>query len=419
MQDSILAFQKEKKMRKFNEMILVSLTIIVFAAAIGMAGVTEIKLYSNEVPTRYHRIDGVFSDAADDETVTHIGNRDGTNPINSLWAFIDMNGNQTAGLAPPNILITDDAAAGPYALHFRMCGMPTPSIWGILRDSGVPGYSEPLDASSTDRVTFWIRSDGDIWEGSPVPHPLCLFLLNTIDVPVEAYGTFTPIGGETIIQIDDFGFFEAASLKPFNGEWQFVSIPWEWFSTVPGGRAPAPTLEEAQAIVPYSYVGMDGDKPIGGDGFVNSKLTRILLQSENGLDRGGFPFTTAGPIFCKEYTIDEICLTLAEGRDVTDVDGKASVMPLTYDLRANYPNPFNPSTTIEYAIPVSNHVSIEIFNELGVKVRTLVNRHLTAGTYQAAWNATDDHGNTVPSGVYFYEMKSSHYISVQKMILMK
>ena len=403
-------------MRKFNMTILVSLAIIVFTAAIVMAGVTEIKLYSNEVPTRYKVVGHPnIEEVPADSAATHIGNRDGSDPINSLWAFIDMNADKTAGEAPPNITFTDDAAVGPYAFHFRMCGMPNPNVWGVIRLGDVPGYSEGLDASATERVTFWIKSDAGIQEGEPAPHPLALVIWNHPSIsPAESYGTSTPIGGETIIRIDDFGFFEAASLKPFNGQWQFVSIPWEWFGTISGGRAPAPTLEEAQAVVPYSFV----DYRTGGDAFDNSKIAFFNLQSRNLLAEGGYPFTTGGA-FCKEYTIDEICFTLEEGTGVTDVDGKASVMPLTYDLRANYPNPFNPSTTIEYAIPVSNHVNIEVFNEIGAKVRTLVNRNMTAGTYQATWDATDDHGNKVPSGVYFYEMNSSHYNSVQKMVLTK
>jgi len=101
------------------------------------------------------------------------------------------------------------------------------------------------------------------------------------------------------------------------------------------------------------------------------------------------------------------------------VDGNPTVMPLTYELRNAYPNPFNPNTTVEYALPVSNQVLIEVYNTLGQKVRTLVDRYVTAGVYKATWDATDDNGNLVPAGLYFYKMQASHYNSVKKMILAK
>jgi hypothetical protein len=104
---------------------------------------------------------------------------------------------------------------------------------------------------------------------------------------------------------------------------------------------------------------------------------------------------------------------------VVSVDGEKTVMPLTYELNNNYPNPFNLSTIINYGLPVSNHVLLEIYNTLGQKVRTLVDRYLKAGVYNTTWDATDDYGNVVPSGVYFYKMQASQYTSAKKMILLK
>lgn len=104
----------------------------------------------------------------------------------------------------------------------------------------------------------------------------------------------------------------------------------------------------------------------------------------------------------------------------SDVNGdKSSLMPLEYGLSNNYPNPFNPTTQIEYSIPTSNPVSIEVCNALGQKIKTLVNRTMSPGKYQAIWNGTDNVGNAVPSGVYYCQMKSSHFNSVKKMLLIK
>ncbi|MGB6648436.1 MAG: T9SS type A sorting domain-containing protein, partial [Bacteroidota bacterium] len=98
------------------------------------------------------------------------------------------------------------------------------------------------------------------------------------------------------------------------------------------------------------------------------------------------------------------------------VDG---TVPLDYALHQNYPNPFNPSTTITYDVPSAGLIGLEIYNVLGQKVRTLLNEVRTAGTWQAVWNGTDDGGNLVPSGIYFYRLSSSDVSITKKMMLLK
>jgi hypothetical protein len=96
-----------------------------------------------------------------------------------------------------------------------------------------------------------------------------------------------------------------------------------------------------------------------------------------------------------------------------------ATQPTGFSMAQNYPNPFNPTTGITYAIPVSNHVSIDVFNMTGQKVKTLVDQYMTAGTYRIEWDGTDDAGRSMTSGTYFYKMSSSHFNSVKKMLLVK
>jgi hypothetical protein len=91
-----------------------------------------------------------------------------------------------------------------------------------------------------------------------------------------------------------------------------------------------------------------------------------------------------------------------------------STAPTTFSLLQNFPNPFNPSTTIQFTLPKSGHVELKIYNMLGQEVATLVNEQRVAGTYSAQWNA-----NSVASGVYFYRLISGEHTSMQKMILAK
>ncbi len=88
-------------------------------------------------------------------------------------------------------------------------------------------------------------------------------------------------------------------------------------------------------------------------------------------------------------------------------------------LHGNYPNPFNPVTTISYSIVETGNVDLDIYNLRGQLVKTLVNDIKEAGEYTASWNGTDNKGKSVSSGVYFYKMKSGNYTATKKMILMK
>ncbi len=84
-----------------------------------------------------------------------------------------------------------------------------------------------------------------------------------------------------------------------------------------------------------------------------------------------------------------------------------------------YPNPFNPTTTIDLSIVKSGKVKVDIYNVRGQKVSTLLNGELSAGNHKLTWNGKNDLGNTVTSGVYFLKMQTGNQESVRKLLLMK
>jgi hypothetical protein len=92
---------------------------------------------------------------------------------------------------------------------------------------------------------------------------------------------------------------------------------------------------------------------------------------------------------------------------------------ITTALNGNFPNPFNPNTTISYSVKGTQPVVVEIFNTKGQKVKTLVNETKAEGNHKIAWDGTDDNNVKVSSGVYFYKMNAGKYSSSKKMILMK
>jgi len=89
-------------------------------------------------------------------------------------------------------------------------------------------------------------------------------------------------------------------------------------------------------------------------------------------------------------------------------------IPFEYKLSQNYPNPFNPSTKISYSIPVSELVSLKIYNVLGKEVRTLVNSKQDAGYYEVVLNAAD-----LSSGIYFYTITAGDFVETRRMVLLK
>jgi hypothetical protein len=86
---------------------------------------------------------------------------------------------------------------------------------------------------------------------------------------------------------------------------------------------------------------------------------------------------------------------------------------------SNYPNPFNPSTTISYSLPQDGRVELAIYNVKGQRIRTLISEGQVTGTHNITWDGTDDHGQPVGSGVYLYRLQRGSLSSTNKCILLK
>jgi hypothetical protein len=113
------------------------------------------------------------------------------------------------------------------------------------------------------------------------------------------------------------------------------------------------------------------------------------------------------------FMVDDVRVT--GGTDEDD-----PVIPVfTTTLNNNYPNPFNPETTISYSLSESQNVKIEIYNVRGQLVRTLVNENKAAGNHKVVWTGVDNNNRSVSSGIYYYKMTAGKYSSSKKMVLMK
>ena len=128
-------------------------------------------------------------------------------------------------------------------------------------------------------------------------------------------------------------------------------------------------------------------------------------------DTGGESFGT--------YTIVELRRITQEAGGTAVEEVASSTQPNAFTLSNAYPNPFNPSTTIHFGLPLASKVTLKIYNTAGQSIRELVNQDLAPGKYQAVWDGTDDSGAQVTSGVYFYRIEALGITMSQKVTLIK
>jgi len=125
-------------------------------------------------------------------------------------------------------------------------------------------------------------------------------------------------------------------------------------------------------------------------------------------------------------------LTITEGAGITTAVNQNHTVPLTnFALHQNYPNPFwseatspapsggNPATTIQYNVPKSTHVILNVYNLVGKKLLTLVNQFQAAGTYAITWDGRDAQGQALSSGIYLYKIETATFAQTRKLTLVK
>jgi hypothetical protein len=153
--------------------------------------------------------------------------------------------------------------------------------------------------------------------------------------------------------------------------------------------------------------------------WVNDLYTGTSIQTL-GSDLSSFDVSLS-PYGSLVYTISiqEETVNLPPIPPIVSVNDRTAALPTDFHLFPNFPNPFNPSTTIRYSIVEPVNVSLKIYDVLGREIRTLINEVKTAGTYNSIWNGYDNSGNRVSSGIYFYRMEAGIFVDTRKMILLK
>ena len=223
---------------------------------------------------------------------------------------------------------------------------------------------------------------------------------------------------------------EMASVQHFNYEEQADYIP---FFVKLGNNKSIPT-KGAGELALYVNGECYGAEVVQGDtvqingyilGLANLEQANVEFRYWNGNEKSGEMKISKYVSYNQDYSLYEnrpIELNTSKHFYVASLDSQdatdASVPKITM-LEANYPNPFNPETTIKYSIAKAGKVNLSIYNAKGQLVRTLVNESMEPGFRSIVWKGENNNGNKVSSGVYFYHLKTADRVITKKMLLMK
>lgn len=137
------------------------------------------------------------------------------------------------------------------------------------------------------------------------------------------------------------------------------------------------------------------------------------LSLSDGMGSVGFTGTTGG------YSETHDILNWSFESTTTGIASEAGPQPAKFGLDQNFPNPFNPTTTISYRVDIAGVVCLTIYDDRGVEVRRLVDGYQNAGSQQVVWDGRDDNHRLVSSGVYFYTLRRPAAMETKRMILLK
>ena len=164
-------------------------------------------------------------------------------------------------------------------------------------------------------------------------------------------------------------------------------------------------------VIGYDFSDGQGGYQISGvaGGSLTVQASKISYQSE------------ANDVQFNGGTASTLMVNFDLQQAIVSVDPKnpGTVLPTNFGLAQNFPNPFNPSTTIRFSLPEAHHTRLTIYNLLGQEVYELVNRAMPAGQHEFTWNGTNRSGQKVVSGIYLYRLESGTVSLTRKMLLSK
>jgi hypothetical protein len=221
-------------------------------------------------------------------------------------------------------------------------------------------------------------------------------------------------GGETVISDGSDFVFRSGSSDRYVGIRMLPRNGQAFGQEISGNAYKSGTLDDPQK---YSLISAGTTSLTGTIG------DNALVAGVGPLDIASSGEIEMAAVIASGNSIDEIRLALRKGEDrysqVTGTDGGDADLPRAFSLDQNYPNPFNAETTIRFSLPSGGDCRFEIIDILGRTVRSFDLQGLPAGSQSVNWDARDDDGHDVATGVYFYRLSFGNSSEARKMILLK
>jgi len=301
----------------------------------------------------------------------------------------------------PDIYVGNGGPPSGYADQFFESVAGTDTLTFVDKTSLIdfpaiipPGFPEPPYPYRTHGTSFFdIDNDGNVEiavvNGGPaqmpdsVREPNRLFKLET----ATPYNWFKvrPVGNGTTVALDAIGTRIALEVSRYDGE------PWTVYQTLQAGNAFSAQngfvlhfgLSDADTILSMNITWPNGVRSVISEGlYLNSS---VVVNMD----------------------------------DVVSEVGSGTQAPVSFRLDQNHPNPFNPNTTIGYALGKESHITITVYDVLGQHVTTLVDGVQSQGHHSVLWDGTNSTGQPVSTGVYLYRMRAGDYVASRKTLMAK
>ncbi len=226
----------------------------------------------------------------------------------------------------------------------------------------------------------------------------------------DYWNSIDSLSGEPFMNSRTQGMFDSSAAYPYLNEVNTMNLD-PGFVNAGDPAKMVQWIKDLRAGVETSYWGYDPDNDRFGITWPLPEDLSYTNQTLLTAGKGGFPVGDLNWFPDKKAEWEDWVTAIKKDKNITTISD--------FSLGKNYPNPFNPSTTIKYSVKRKADVNITIYNLLGQKIVTLVNSNHNIGNYSVLWNGKDLHGNNMASGVYFYKMQADGFVKTGKMLLMK
>lgn len=392
----------------------------------------------------------IYTAAITDTTINQILNRDvyfrltavDNAPVANESISSDIYGMSNGSTFLGKVLIVDGfdrtGAGWPLPNHFFAFTHGSAIIASQFSFDTVPNESVEdslVNLNDYDAV-FWILGDEASVNESFNSHEQSL-----VKSYLESGGFLFVSGSQVAWDLDQDGWGGAiAEDEQFLHEYlkaDYVSSNPDTFSVSGIANSIFNGLTFGYGQVPYPVDSANVINPFGANAtaclkYDDTRLAGIQYQGTFGASATpgkivycAVPFETISDAQMREEVMFRVLNFFFNISSIEPEPGDLGGIPSEFLLLPAYPNPFNPQTTIEYHLPEASKITIEIYNTLGQKVRTLINRYNTAGKHRVVWNGRDDANNPAASGIYlvrFYAIAKNSpasYQETKKIVLIK